>query len=462
MDRPSRTRAAGVVDFANQRGDLSVIANVTPTSTTTTTVAPANGGGSVVSLQATSGFPLEERWIDGYEYEKNGGALALFGSGRPWTAINTDRLKSATSCQVVFGASMSFPSPFDMLNTLRSEGVALTALGAAQIDGAATTHWDATTASPTNTSCAASGVRSTSHSTLDLWTDTKNRVVRMKRVTTTVTRIPDLSDLDSGGHSTATTTSTTESDTSATTIDFSDFGTAVDVQAPPADQVQDITDVMVAMAAGPGTVPADGWRAAAHGEIGGKPWTVSAARTTTGYYCYDATNTPQSFNGLASSVPGGMSISNDGNTYPKHDGHDSDCQLPDAFPGVPGAFDAFVNMTDGNQRILVGATTTSGNATLELSNGTRQSLTVDAPTRIVEWSAPTSAPSPVRIHVGTSACRVDGKTSGEPGMTPDPKSFEQYIQDGNIACDGASPTAPFPAALPPGFAGVAVPPPPSP
>src|SRR5262249_25566286 len=67
-----------------------------------------------------------------------------------------------------------------------------------------------------------------------------------------------------------------------TTTEFFDFGVAVDVHEPAANDTTDATDWWIALSKGTGTVDNRGWRVGANGTINGEPFTVFYAKTTTG------------------------------------------------------------------------------------------------------------------------------------------------------------------------------------
>ncbi|MGO9872779.1 MAG: hypothetical protein ACLPVY_03185 [Acidimicrobiia bacterium] len=366
---------SGSVDFTNQLGDETIRA--LPAASTST---PSSAG------SASS----EVRWIgdDYYTSAASEGAA----SGPSWTLVNAAKVHAASSCLAKLDVAALVSgfggvNPSDLLDTLRRQGTDFERVGTDTLDGVTTTRWHAAPTGPFLKLCNSGDniARTNGRETLDIYTDGQNRARRVSDSETGTTTLPD---------------SKPYTQTIAETTDFSDFGAPVVVQAPPADQTTDQTETFIAEQLGPGSVHKSSWHQGAHGTFNGSPWKIDTARTTTGWNCYDLTDTPNN-----SGVPEGGTT----NGFPEHDGHSTECQLagqPEL--GISGPVGLFINSTGTSQRLIVGAVNGTGATTLAFQDGSVQHLEVDPNTLIFNWSGPASR-VPVRIRVGGQSCRVDNQ-----------------------------------------------------
>jgi hypothetical protein len=432
---------SGVIDFTNRRG-LETTRQLPSPSTTTTPGSP-NGDG--LTLSAGSSV-TESRWIGDDAYSKGMGMGTSFGSSsRPWMLVDNARVRSASPCLASVDvaasnmASGAAASPSEILDSLRRAGKWLERVGTETIRGVSTTHWKVATFGMPVSSCHRTTAATRSINTsMDVWTDSANRARRIRIVATGPVTTPiRVTDPKVEG-ATTTTQPSTQMQTTEMTTEFFDFGAPVEVHAPPADQVIDLTDFWIAMSLGYGAVDAHDWHDVAHGVIGGTPWAIYAARTTTGWHCYDTTDTPQ--NDVAAL---------ESNASPEHNGHVTDCEVA----GMPfvGVFNAFINSTDGNRRVIVGVVPGGGNAQLKFGDGSSQHLEIDQDIWIASWSGPIT-PAPVRIDVDGTACRIDGQGADGYDLTAGLEAITNAARAGNIACGGVTPETsllPEPIALGP-------------
>jgi len=258
----------GVVDFAHQRGD--VITRPVPTKS---------------SVQVPAGAQAETRWIGDDIYTK-GGAFGTGGDG--WAFVNAGKVRKASSClakidvlSLVIGSGIE--SPEGVLESLRRQGKHLTDVGTEVIRGVPTTHWRVAPSNWPVLGCANSDQQHTKVRVgLDIWTDRQDRARRITLSQTQTSTSRSNSDNSPGGHGGNADDTVTQ--TSEATTDFFDFGATVAVQ-PPAGQVYDQTVGFISTLEGTGSVNRSDWHVAAHGTIGAQPWSVYAARTTTGWSC---------------------------------------------------------------------------------------------------------------------------------------------------------------------------------
>jgi hypothetical protein len=106
-----------------------------------------------------------------------------------------------------------------------------------------------------------------------------------------------------------------------------------------------------------------------------------------------------------------------------------------------GAFNAFINTTDGDQRVIVGAAPGGGNAQLTFADGSSQHFDVDQDTRIASWIGPIT-PAPVRIEIDGTICRIDGQSTNGYDLTAGQEAMTNAARAGDIACDGVTPETP--------------------
>jgi hypothetical protein len=385
--------ASGRVDFALGNGDLVMRA----------------------SPSTSPDSPNEVRWIGDITYTK-GSAGPGVGHVAPdqWARVDAAKVRAESHCAGA-SAAQTFPNPTDLLAVLRSN-LSLTDVGAETINGVNTTHWRAHNDHRNVTTDCWTGKTSTgspSNEAIDVWVDAQQRARRFETAAT----ITD----SASGESTTTINQ-------QTTVEFSDFGIPVDVQAPPESQVVDITDATIGDHAGPGTVSADGWHDV-HGTVDGKTWHVWTARSSTGWFCFDAADTPQSF---------GDFMTLDG--YPKHNGHSAAWQLIDQIPDNP-PFDGYVVLHDTTGWVIVGSIGTSGDVHVVLTDGTRIAVAVDPTTELLDWHGTRNGAAPKRIEVGATACRLDGGGHSYDGNQSE-TSVMEAIRAGTIACAGVATNIP--------------------
>jgi len=372
-----RGEVSGSVDFSNPRGDETI--RTLPAASTST--PPSAGSAST-----------EIRWIgdDYYTSAASGGAA----SGPSWTVVHVAKVYAASSClakKLNVGAILSGSggvSPFDVLDTLRKHGTDLERVGTDTIDGVTTTHWHVAFTGPSTTLCdPRDNIDHTkARGSLDIYTDGQSRARRVAVSSTDTTTFPQ------GNPLTETFTQTT---------DFSDFGVPVFVQAPPADQTTDQTAAFIAEWLGAGSVRPSSWHEGAHGTFDGSAWKIETARTTTGWNCYDLSDTPNS------SGPPGISVRTNG--FPQHNGHSTSFLVAGGqHEQISGPVGLFINTTSSSQRLIVGAVTGTGATTLVFKDGSVQHLNVDPNTLMFNWSGAANR-IPVRIRIGGQSCRVDNQ-----------------------------------------------------
>ena len=205
------------------------------------------------------GAPKSARWL-----RTDGSAVTHAGGCAAYLANPTSALLGGTSSLGV--------RPDAILDTLSAAGATLVRLGTGSVRSTPTTHWRvdldhvSTTTTPPNCPQSLPGMKRRSVR-VEIWTDAQSRLRRAVIVTEyRVTNLlgQSIAAVPSSGPSTVVQTTTTE---------LFDFGVAVRVEVPPADQVFDITPEEVALAAGPGKADA-GWSDAAHGTFRGVAWTL--------------------------------------------------------------------------------------------------------------------------------------------------------------------------------------------
>lgn len=208
--------ASGVIDFSGPSADL-------------TEHLPQGAGN------------LEVRYLNGFIYEQLPPSIAQqMGASKPWISIDANKL-----AQQQYGASLSQlqsstpGNPSDQLGYLRGASDNITTVGKETVDGTATTHYKmtldldkATANQPARAKQAVQKLEQqlgTHTLPAQVWIDAQGRV-RKLTLAETMAHPPSTS----GGQSGPITINLTET--------MSDFGTAVTVSAPAADQTTDITD----------------------------------------------------------------------------------------------------------------------------------------------------------------------------------------------------------------------------
>ena len=382
----------GGVDFEHQRGELTVRPLRPPA--------------------AHRNRLITERWI-GDRYYATGEIGILGNGGSDWTLVDTAKAAAVSPCLAhgdalaALGAAGA-SDPSKVLDALRKRGIDLQRVGSDTIRGASTTHWRA---APTDWPVESCRPRSDVHTKVrvgvDIWVDAHEvaRRIELSQSQTTTFDQP-------GENGTQ-----TSHQTSTTTTDFSDFGAPVVVNPPPPDLVHDGTAAFIAVSLGPGTAKSSDWHVAARSADG---WRVFAAHTTTGWECYDVRGTPE--------PDGFVGISSDA---PKHDGHSTACEASGALATFNGPVDVLVNQTEHSVRTVVVAVTGIGSAGVEFADRTTEPLAPDPHTLLATITGPAARP-PVRIRVGSLACRVDGRGSQAIG--------HGFDAAGRSECLGAGPT----------------------
>ena len=203
----------GVMDFASKTGNITLSA---------------------------MGMTMEARMIDGIEYLHMPSGLTGSTTTKPWVRLDMNK-----AVQDKFGASLSqinggsTSDPTQMLSYLQGVGSDIHNDGPATVDGTATTHYTATMSldalarkqhlSQNTVSTLEKAIGMTM--TMQLWIDGQNR---LRQMSYNQTMNPDaLGGSGAGGAKTGPITATM-------TMKLSDFGTPVNVTAPPADQVTDV------------------------------------------------------------------------------------------------------------------------------------------------------------------------------------------------------------------------------
>jgi hypothetical protein len=153
---------------------------------------------------------------------------------------------------------------------------------------------------------------------------------------------------------------------------------------------------LIEITLGPGTVKESDWQDVAHGLIGTKRWKIYAARTTTGWRCFDTADTPQDSMGEISGIG-----------IPTHNGRPAKCLVAGGLDSFFGSVSIFVNNVSGTQRTLVGASPNEGAVRIEFKDGSSEPIPVDAHTWMFTWSG-TKAQVPIRLRIGPVSCRLDG------------------------------------------------------
>lgn len=187
---------------------------------------------------------LEVRYLNGFIYEQLPPAIAQqIGATKPWISIDANKI-----AQQKYGASLSMlqsstpGNPSDQLSYLRGASDHVTTVGKETVDGAQTTHYTmtldldkATNSSPQAKQAVAKLEQQLGTHTLpaQAWIDDQGRV-RKLTLTETMAHPPTGSNGQQTGPITIHLTEM-----------LSDFGTAVNVAAPPADQTTDLTNQLL-------------------------------------------------------------------------------------------------------------------------------------------------------------------------------------------------------------------------
>ncbi|HVX42504.1 MAG TPA: hypothetical protein VHC49_01390 [Mycobacteriales bacterium] len=204
---PLTQSLSGVVDFTTKTGELT--SKLGPMVSTT-------------------------RFVGGTAYQKLPGDLAqIYGAHTPWITYRLDSVVGSSSQQ-----QNAASSPLQALAALQGATDKTEKVGTETVDGTRTTHYRATIDLKRAVDKAGAfkdvmkAMLEDAKSTkvpCDLWLDEQGRV--RKQSTTTTMQVKDLDGKPATIHSTE-------------TLMLTDFGTKVDVQAPPKDQVTDVTAKM--------------------------------------------------------------------------------------------------------------------------------------------------------------------------------------------------------------------------
>ena len=200
-------------------------------------------GGTDVTM-AVQGQQIEERTLDGILYEKLPAATAKeqLPSGKTWLKIDLKKVAAQTTGGSAASSQMTDPAaPFGYTKGLSGKDV--TKVGTETVDGVKTTHYSVSVdvaELAQGDSAQAQQLRKQLGSKLpiDLWLDDQGRI-RQEEVKISV---KPASDRQSGGSAdSASPSSSPQQLTVETKLQFSDFGTQVDVSAPPASATADLT-----------------------------------------------------------------------------------------------------------------------------------------------------------------------------------------------------------------------------
>jgi hypothetical protein len=166
-----------------------------------TGVASADGKTARIVLDAGPMGQVEERVVDGVLYLDAGGTSAL-GSGKQWVRLDLDGLGDRLGASGLFGTQ----TPSSALDVLRQLTGDVQQLGDDTVAGRHATQYRATIE------------RHGTSAPVDVWVDDDDRVVKLHA------EMPD--------------------GLGEVTMQITGFGVPVDVQAPPPDQVGDLSDLL--------------------------------------------------------------------------------------------------------------------------------------------------------------------------------------------------------------------------
>jgi len=216
----------GRVDFTHPRGDE--VAHALPDASSSAATQAGN-------------TKAEARWIgdDIYVYADNN---PLFG-GDGWSFVNAAKVRAASSClakmDILGFATGSFVmNPVDLLGELRQWGADFQRVGPVTVHGVTTTHWRAVPMmSAPPKSCDPRSVVTVTDGrvTFDIYADRYSRAIRVALTGTSTITVRHGKPL---------------TQTFNLTTDYSHFGAAVHVRAPPAAQVTDRTRRFIAILLG--------------------------------------------------------------------------------------------------------------------------------------------------------------------------------------------------------------------
>jgi hypothetical protein len=200
----------GVMDFAHKTGDLTT---------------------------NMMGMDVETRYIDGVQYLHLPANLLAMAGGKPWVKVDPSQLP-AGGMGSLGGLTSTTTDPSQVLSYLRGMGSNITVDGPATIDGTPTTHYTAqlTVAElAKNENLSADQVAQMQKLLgngpvpVQLWVDGQNLL----------RQVSFQQSMDIGAVTGQSSGPGSGSVTMSMTMKLSDFGTPVNVTAPPADQVED-------------------------------------------------------------------------------------------------------------------------------------------------------------------------------------------------------------------------------
>jgi hypothetical protein len=175
-----------------------------------------------------NGMRMTERLVDGAVYMKSGLFAGISGAQKQWVKIDLNQLGMSSAADLGAGQS---GDPSQVLSYLRGLTGHVDEVGTDEIRGVQTTHYRATTSLQKALERLPEEQRKTLEATvqnlgdttipIDVWVDGDGRVARVAtQYTMNVSGQSISADMQ---------------------FDYFDYGTPADVQAPPADQVADLS-----------------------------------------------------------------------------------------------------------------------------------------------------------------------------------------------------------------------------
>lgn len=221
--------ADGVVDFANKATDLNE------------------------TMAGAAKDMTETRYLNGMLYQRVPSIATGLADGKQWIAMDLNQVAARQGDTGLGQMLASAPSdPSQILAYLTAVEGQVKTVGPDTVDGAQTTHYDATIDLDKVANLdpgAASATKQleqqlgTNSLPIQLWVDQQNRVRKMSMDENIAHPVPGST--TSGGTATTGTNGQTVNIGSVHvqfTITMSDFGTPVNIVAPPADQTDNLTD----------------------------------------------------------------------------------------------------------------------------------------------------------------------------------------------------------------------------
>lgn len=394
--------ADGVVDFPDDRG-TAIITMATETSPTPT----STGEFDYETFEMPTGeMRADARWIgddawlrlrDNVDPKRN--EMWGFPTDGKWLKTS-DVDDDYVDCTVGGGAGFGSDGPptaavRDILETLRTDGNVLEELGTEVVRGEPTTHWRV--ASPKlSPKCSAEDKATLEKVVVEVWTDDDERA---RRVLLTV---------DGKGFS------GTEREHASFTTDLYDFGTDVEVTAPPASEVVDDDEMFSSGEGSSGEsevsitheaeeidygTPGE-WKVVAEGTRAGEPWRVWTTKTSTGVDCYDAEN-----------LAGQHFLPGPSPDEVTHDSRAATC-VGGSVVGLPyGDFIVLAAVTDAGRLSIVGRAN-GDQATVVFADGSTQPMQLDPATHVAQWRGPRPE-GIVKIKTNSGTCTLGTEFDGE-------------------------------------------------